>query len=303
MDYNSNELQFFGHDTFPLRHLWLPKAIKHIRADHSLSDYDSIMLEQGLGKNMAKSMKHWAESTKIVNRVYNGKKYEYIISHIGDLIFSEKGDEFLQYSDTIWLLHYLMVTNHKKNALWYYLFNSFGSEVFTRDSFINSLKAWLARLEYKNIPNIKQLERDFNCCMNMYCMNESKRKKSMEEYFTSPFNQLQLINENKGEFRLRRMSSMEISKEMFAYCLLDFLKHYPKNSDVPFAEIQHGEKSPGKVFNLVENTLVEYLESFVKLLNGTFEFESTAGMKTLFLLKEFPNNYDKYLKKAFSIVS
>ena len=303
MHYKPKELQFYGHETFPLRHLWLPKAINHIREDHNLSDSFSVMAEQGLGKNMAKSMKHWAESTKVVDKTRRGHLYTYTISDMGELIFSDKGDRYLQYSDTIWLLHYLMVTNHKKNALWYYLFNCFSSEVFTKDSFINSLKAWLARIEYPSIPNTKQLERDFNCCMNMYCLNESKRKRSMDEYFTSPFNQLQLISENKGEYRLRRMSSLEISKEMFSFCLLDYLKNYPKNSDVPFSEIQHGEKSPGKVFNIVENTLVEYLESFEKMLKGTFEFESTAGMKTLFLMKEFPINYDKYLKKAFAIVS
>ena len=226
MYYKPKELQFYGHETFPLRHLWLPKAINHIRENHNLSDSFSVMAEQGLGKNMAQSMKHWAESTKVIDKTRRGHLYTYTISDMGELIFSDKGDRYLQYSDTIWLLHYLMVTNHKKNALWYYLFNCFSSEVFTKDSFINSLKAWLVRIEYPLIPNTKQLERDFNCCMNMYCLNESKRKRSMDEYFTSPFNQLQLISENKGEYRLRRMSSLEISKEMFSFCLLDcYFKH------------------------------------------------------------------------------
>ena len=117
MYYKARELHFYGHETFPLRHLWLPKAINHIREDHNLSDSFSVMAEQGLGKNMAKSMRHWAESTKVVDKTRRGNLITYTISNMGDLIFSDKGDRYLQYSDTIWLLHYLMVTNHKKNVL------------------------------------------------------------------------------------------------------------------------------------------------------------------------------------------
>ena len=139
--------------------------------------------------------------------------------------------------------------------------------------------------------------------MNMYCLNESKRKRNIDDYFTSPFNQLQLIGEQRGEYRIRRMTSTEISKELFCFCLLDYLELHPKNSAVPFADIQHGEKSPGKVFNMAENTLVEYLESFEKIFSNIFEFESTAGMKTLFLLKELPTNKKTFLKRSLANVS
>ena len=300
MDYKAKELHFYGHDTFPLRHRWLPKAVKHVRETNNLSDYYSIMTEQGLGRNMAKSMRHWAESTKIV--MHNHKTKEHYITHVGNIIFGEQGDKYLQYSDTIWLIHYLLVTNHKKNALWYYLFNCYGGNAFTKDSFITAIRAWLEKIEHPNPPGKKQLERDFNCCMNMYCLSDLKKKRNIDEYISSPFNQLQLIYQKRGEYRIRSMSSMEVSEQMFTYCLLNYLQLYD-NKTVPFTDILHGEKSPGKVFNLTENTLVDYIEGFVKKIKNTFEFETTAGMRSLFRLGPFPKNIDTYLKKAFKIVS
>jgi len=135
----------------------------------------------------------------------------------------------------------------------------------------------------------------------MYCLNESRKKRSIEEYISSPFTQLQLIYNNNGEYKIRRMASLEVSEQMFNYCLLDYLELYDKKT-VPFSDILHGEKSPGKVFNLTENTLVEYLERFIIRTNNIFEFETTAGMKTLFRLEDFPKNINKYLSQAFKIV-
>ena len=299
MNINAKDLHFYGHDTFPLRHLWLPKAVSHVRETKNLLDYSTIMTEQGLGRNMAKSMRHWAESTKIVE--YDYKEKEHNITPVGEIIFSERGDKYIQYTDTVWLIHYLLVTNHKKNAVWYYLFNCYGNSVFSKDSFISSIRSWLEKIDYPNAPPRKQLERDFNCCMNMYCLNDSRKKRSIEEYISSPFTQLQLIYNNNGEYKIRRMASLEVSEQMFNYCLLDYLELYDKKT-VPFSDILHGEKSPGKVFNLTENTLVEYLERFIIRTNNIFEFETTAGMKTLFRLEDFPKNINKYLSQAFKIV-
>ena len=89
------------------------------------------------------------------------------------------------------------------------------------------------------------------------------------------------------------------SKELFTYCLLSYLENFNQKSTIPFSEIFHGEKSPGKVFNLTENLLLDYLEAFVKLNDNEFEFDSTAGIKTLFRIGKFPTNKEIFLLKAF----
>ena len=46
-----------------------------------------------------------------------------------------------------------------------------------------------------------------------------------------------------------------------------------------------------------------YFESFEKIFSNIFEFESTAGMKTLLLLKELPTNKKTFLKRSLANVS
>ena len=91
----------------------------------------------------------------------------------------------------------------------------------------------------------------------------------------------------------------EISDDLFAYCLLDYLRGSENNKAVPFSEILYGPKSPGKVFSLSENSLVQKLEQFVNNYSEYFEFESTAGMSTLFELKELQVEMKDLLNNIF----
>jgi|TARA_B100001971_G_scaffold205385_1_gene222780 hypothetical protein len=296
MDYSSSELHFFGHQTFPLRHLWLPKAAQHVELFGELTDYDRIMEEQGVGKNMAQSMRHWAEATTIVEWDHINKKHS--LSTFGKILFSEQGDRYLQYTDTIWLIHYHLVTNHRKNAVLFYLFNVFGSNTFTKESFINRLYTWLEKIERKPLPSRNTIDRDFQCLINMYCEKRSNKTKNIDEFIMSPLVSLQLISFDGQEYKIRQLSSTEISRNVVNYCLLDNLNLKPENAVIPFNDLLNEEKSPGKVFNMTENTLVSYLDYFVKDTAGSFEFETTAGLKTLYRLKPGPKK-NTFLKKAF----
>src|SRR5690348_15070742 len=63
--------QFSGHETFPLRYGWLKKAVEAIdaagddpRAKTVFSD-DAIA-RFGVGRNMVRSMRHWAKAAGII---------------------------------------------------------------------------------------------------------------------------------------------------------------------------------------------------------------------------------------------
>ena len=61
------QFSFAGHDTFHLRYAWLPKAAEYLQRNKgaSLNKYDEIMANLGIGKNMATSLRHWAESSQL----------------------------------------------------------------------------------------------------------------------------------------------------------------------------------------------------------------------------------------------
>jgi len=61
--------RFFGHETFPCRYAWLPKAAQAVSEDPSIlasAKEDDAMVKLGVGKNMVRSIKFWAEAAGIV---------------------------------------------------------------------------------------------------------------------------------------------------------------------------------------------------------------------------------------------
>lgn len=54
--------QFSGHETFPLRHLWLRKAYDAVKegAPRSIFTEPEAIITFGVGKNMVSSIRHWA---------------------------------------------------------------------------------------------------------------------------------------------------------------------------------------------------------------------------------------------------
>jgi len=46
--------RFSGHETFPCRYTWLPKAVRNLSENENLfTDEDEAMVRLGVGKNMA----------------------------------------------------------------------------------------------------------------------------------------------------------------------------------------------------------------------------------------------------------
>lgn len=61
--------RFSGHQTFPLRISWLPKAIAGISSGHDpLTNIDEGITSLGLGKNMVEALRCWIEAFQVAVR-------------------------------------------------------------------------------------------------------------------------------------------------------------------------------------------------------------------------------------------
>ncbi len=63
--------RFAGHETFPLRRLWLRKAYDAVCEDSEAPapntfDKDEGIIRFGVGKNMVAAIKHWALACRII---------------------------------------------------------------------------------------------------------------------------------------------------------------------------------------------------------------------------------------------
>ncbi len=97
--------QFAGHETFPLRLLWLKKAHDAVAGGAPLGTFveQGAIATFGVGRNMAAAMRHWAGATGFV--VEEGRSLR--PSPLGDLILADEGlDPYLEAPATIWLAHW-----------------------------------------------------------------------------------------------------------------------------------------------------------------------------------------------------
>src|SRR5438093_10567581 len=57
-----------GHETFPCRYTWLPKAVRGLREKPKLFSNDEeeqAMVDLGVGKNMVRSIRFWSQAAGV----------------------------------------------------------------------------------------------------------------------------------------------------------------------------------------------------------------------------------------------
>ncbi len=295
-NYSPKEFHFSGHDTFHLRYSWLPKAAQYIRNNPgaSFNKYESIMIELGIGKNMANSLRHWVESSLLFNKIKSNSQTSHELSEIGKVVLTK--DKYFENIDSVWLVHYLIASNHKKNALWFYLFNIYNDSIIIKDEFLFSAISWFKNQGVK--INERSIERDFQCCMNMYDCSKIGAKKIDDLALSSPFRELKLIKKIGNNYKLKQLSTPEISPSLVSFCILNYLEASGFQKFTPFADLLNGIKSPGRVLRLTENLLLKYLGEFQKYNKG-YEFDSTAGMQQLIKNSENRLNKITVLNKVY----
>jgi hypothetical protein len=70
--------RFSGHETFVCRYAWLPKAVLHLsdgKNANLFSNEDDAMVRLGVGKNMVRSIRFWAETAGIIEPLGDHKEY------------------------------------------------------------------------------------------------------------------------------------------------------------------------------------------------------------------------------------
>lgn len=265
---------FGGHETFPFRYGWLKKAVDGV---NSLGD-DRAIVELGVGKNMVRSIRHWGLATQML-KVGNGRKLE--VSEIGRLLLQE-WDPYLEDPASLWLIHWLLIHNPAKSAVWHLAFTCYPKPEFTKAGLLEYLIDFVARhgLKVKD----STLSRDVDCFVRTYVSSRSDRE-LLEDSFGCPLIELALIQPLRdGEgFRFAIGPKPTLPLEVFGYALFDYLeKAVSERQTLSLSECLYGQGSPGQVFKLDENSLIEYLEALQEYTGGAVLLDETSGLKQLY---------------------
>lgn len=275
---------FSGHETFPLRQMWLKKAFDQSHADWRISKStftdDAAIAEFGVGKNMVASIKHWALACDLMRASDDGSG-DYVVTEIAREIFDDGGlDPYSENPSTAWLAHWRLAGLGSRATTWYWLFNRVTLPTFSRDELEGPLTDFATDLD----PKRKRLSpatisRDIETCLRSYAPRSAGG--SPEDFAEPMLGELGLIGEQrKGHFSFRRGPKATLSDGMFAFALLDYWpKAAPGLSSMAFETIAYGDGSPGRVFKLDEESVAERLLALEDLTEGALSWTDTAGLR------------------------
>lgn len=279
--------RFSGHETFPCRYAWLPKAYRAIQKKPDLlADDNAAMVELGIGKNMVRAARFW---TQVMGIAASDKGGAMRLTEFGKAILSPRGhDPFLEDVRTLWLLHWQLCTHLDQPLFaWDYMLHRWPHAEFTRSAAVQAFRDE-ARREERDLSQVT-LEQHFDVFLHSYVPTRSRRVGLEEDTLDCPLVELELIRktgEHRGErsirresiYAFRRESKVEITTGLFAYCLCLFWNScHSSEKTLSFREASFGRGSPGQVFKLPEEDVRARLNSIEDDTNGHFSVRESAA--------------------------
>jgi hypothetical protein len=285
-------VSFSGHETFVFRHGWLKKAVDAVRRNPAAFTSDDALVELGVGKNMVRAIRHWALATGILEEEPRTRGAQLRPSSLGEFLFGEQGrDPYLEDPNSLWLLHWNLVTAEGRATTWCWALNLLRSNEFTRESLTEVVSDELRR-RAAEVPSEHSLRRDIDCFIRTYVTPKVTRGAVLEDSLDCPLVELGLLEEDSvsGTFRFRRGFQKSLSAEVFVYALVDFWnKVAPERESLAFTDIAYGFGSPGAAFKMDEGSLAERLERLEDATDGNLAYVETAGLKQVYRRSAAPS--------------
>lgn len=273
---------FSGHETFPLRQMWLKKAFDRAVSGKVLkatfSD-DSAIADFGVGKNMVSSIRHWALACDVLR---DDSTDSYSISPTALAVLRDDGyDPYAENPTTAWYAHWWLAGRGNRATTWYWLFNHVTAPTFSREELEPSLADFAGSLDSKRKLSASTLSRDIETCLRSYAPRTAGG--SPEDYAEPLLGELGLLyEEHKGQFAFRRGPKPTLHDGLFAYSLLDFWNRSATGlSSLAFEAVAYAEGSPGRVFKLDEDSVAERLLALNDITGGVLSWTDTAGLRQI----------------------
>ena len=281
-------VSFSGHETFVFRYGWLKKAFDTVSVDPGVFGQESAIVTLGVGKNMVRSIRHWALACQILEEEPQSRGTRLIPTEIGKLLFGDLGDPYLEDLNTLWLLHWNLLSQGQRGTTWQWAFNKFPSNEFTRESLFEFIEHE-ARQNGLSAPSENTLKRDIDIFIRSYAPARATKSSVIEDSLDCPFVELQLLDQTSqaGHYRMKRGPKNSLSNFAFAYCLADFWhRTAPNQKTIALADLAYKPGSPGSVFKLDENSLIDILESIDEISEGELTYSESAGIRQVYRRSE-----------------
>lgn len=274
---------FSGHETFPLRQMWLKKAFG-ARSEgggvaKSVFTDESAIAYFGVGKNMVASIKHWALACGVFDEASDDRSTYRVCEIWARILTDEEGglDPFCEHPATSWLAHWRLAgvpSGKHRSTTWWWLFNNVLAPTFTRDEVQHQLSAYAIRRGVK--ASDATLRRDVEACIRSYCPKPDAGIEDMAEPMLAELGLI--LDEGRSSLSFRRGPKASLPDGMFDLAVLDYWRGAGESS-LAFEMLAHGPGSPGRVFKMDENSLAERLFGLEARTGGVLVWTDSAGIR------------------------
>ena len=261
-------MHFSGHETFHIRYGWLHKGLRLLieSPDQLFDKYSADWL--GVGRNMAKSIRHWLVATGLAENVKERKNdkncetnYPFIVSKFGKMVW--KNDPYFLEKGTWLTLHSNLVINNEYATTWSWFFNNFNMNKFEKPTCMDNLQRFI-QMGKGRMPAINTLNKDLGVLLASYSQKIPGENLNPEEGRDCPFVELGLMKffKSSGYYELNR-EMKDIPPELLGYVLSkafheeNWIKR--KSVDIKMQDALFSPNSPGKVFVLSGDSLYELI--------------------------------------------
>ena len=281
--------RFSGHESFPFRYTWLPKAIRGLKENPLLfsnDDDDEAMVSLGIGKNMVRSMRFWVHATGMAESGDHGSMKP---SALGQILFNDAGlDPFLEDIQTLWVLHWNIATQKDEPLFaWRFLLNDWQESEFAEQGVLRAFERESQRLARK--LSLVTLKQHFEVFLHTYIPTRGKKAEILEDNLDCPLTELELItivgerdlggHRREVVYAFRREEKPSITTELFSWALNDFWeKMHPNEKTLPVGVIATGVGGPGQIFKIPEGDVMARLAEIESVTNGAFSYQESSAL-------------------------
>lgn len=250
------------------------------------------MVDLGVGRNMVRSMRFWAQAAGIAFSV-PGDGYrltELAVSVLGD----HGSDPFLEDIRTLWLLHWNLSTAVEAPLFaWDFFLNRWQEPEFTPSTALAALRKEVDRLTDRP-PSASTLEQHFETFLHTYVPTRGRKGEVQEDNLDCPLVELELIQKvgeresdqphgrREAIYAFRREEKPEITPGLFLFCLNDFwCKRHASEDTMNLRHVAYGHGSPGQIFELPEEDVQTRLEALKEQTGEYFTYSESANLQQL----------------------
>ena len=276
--------RYSGHESFACRYGWLTKIYQLIRRKPEyFQNIDQMMVELGLGKNMAKSLRFWAGAFDLVTDT-SARTIER--TAFADWLLDAKNgrDPYLEDQQSLWLLHWRL-TATANLAAWHLLFYE-----------TPEVEALRSRVQERLIQRSESAGRTLapstarqhiDIFLSTYAARPSRSANALEHVLACPLQELGLVSvrshgRTDDVVLLERGERAGLAPITLARLTADYWRlRAPADRSISLASLMLDVASPGLVLRLEEGALAESIDAMVRELPKVFVYTHGIERQTL----------------------